>query len=179
VVNKKETCYSTYCGDMAPTLQVMNARIVLTAPEGLREISIEKLFSGDGKVPLRLNPGEILTEIIIPQEAFDGHCIYLKFANRESIDFPIVGAAFWASKKKKEYRLAFTAVDRKPLRAQQVEAYLNGKKLVEKAVTEAAALASKEAKPLKTSVYAPTYKRRMMGLLLQSAANQTVRRSNQ
>jgi CO/xanthine dehydrogenase FAD-binding subunit len=90
-----------------------------------------------------------------------------------------VGTAFWASKKKKEYRVAFTAVDRKPLRAQQVEAYLKGKKLDEKTVAEAADLVSKEAKPVKTSVYAPTYKRRMMGLLLQSAANQTVRRANE
>jgi 4-hydroxybenzoyl-CoA reductase subunit beta len=179
VVNKKEICYSMYCGDMAPTLLVMNARILLTGPEGLREISLEKLFSGDGKAPLRLNPGEILTEIIIPQESFEGNCRYLKFANRESIDFPIVGTAFWASKKKKEYRVAFTAVDRKPLRAQQVEAYLKGKKLDEKTVAEAADLVSKEAKPVKTSVYAPTYKRRMMGLLLQSAANQTVRRANE
>ncbi len=29
VVNKKETCYSSYCGDSAPALLVMNARVVL------------------------------------------------------------------------------------------------------------------------------------------------------
>ena len=35
VVNKKETCYSSYCGDSAPALLVMNARVVLQGAGGL------------------------------------------------------------------------------------------------------------------------------------------------
>ncbi|UCH21426.1 MAG: FAD binding domain-containing protein [Deltaproteobacteria bacterium] len=177
VLNKKKTCYSTYCGDMAPALLVMNARIAITGPGGSRELPIEDLFSEDGKTPLRLNQAEILTEIIIPAESVTGICRYQKFANRDSIDFPIVGTAFWASEQKKEYRIAFTAVDRKPLRAQRVEAFLKGKKLDKITITEASGLAAGEAKPVKTSVYSPANKRRMMGLLFQRVVDDAKRRS--
>jgi 4-hydroxybenzoyl-CoA reductase subunit beta len=178
VVNKNEICYSTYCGDMAPMLLVMNARILLTGPGGSKELPIQELFSDDGKVPLSLNRGEMLTEIIIPAESVEGISIYKKFANRDSIDFPIVGAALWVSEEKKEYRIAFTAVDRKPLRAQQIEAFLRGKRPDKNTIKKASHLAAGEAKPVKTSVYSPSHKRRMMGLLFQSAVDEAIRRSS-
>jgi 4-hydroxybenzoyl-CoA reductase subunit beta len=178
VVNKKEICYSSYCGDIAPALLVLNAKIALTGPKGSREMPIEDLFSGDGKAPLNMKPDEILTEIIIPGEAMDGTSSYMKFANRDSIDFPIVGIAYWASIRNNEYRIAYTAVDRKPLRGQQIETYLNGKELNEEALDAAAALAAKEARPVKTSVYSPAYKRRLMGLLLKEVVSQSTRRSS-
>ena len=177
VVNKKEVCYSSYCGDVAPALFVLSAGIVLTGPEGSKEMALEAFFSGDGKAPLALNPGEILTEIIVPVDAVEGGSCYTKFANRESIDFPIVGAASWASAERKECRVAFTSVDRKPIRGHQVEAFLNGKDLNDEIVNEASSLAAKEAGPVKTSVYSPSFKRRMMGLLLEGTVGQAVRRS--
>ena len=179
VVNKKEICYSAYCGDMAPALMVINAKIALEGPDGSKEMPIEDFFSGDGKAPLVKEPGEILTEIIIPKASADGISSYIKFANRDSIDFPIVGTALWASEKEKQYRVAFTAVDRKPVRGKQVEDFLNGKELSAENVKAASDLAAKEARPVKTSVYSPSHKRRMMGLLLQNAVNEAKRRSSE
>ena len=40
VVNKKGICYSSYCGDLAPVLLVMNAKIILIGKAGPREISM-------------------------------------------------------------------------------------------------------------------------------------------
>jgi 4-hydroxybenzoyl-CoA reductase subunit beta len=177
VVNQKEICYSSYCGDVAPALLVLNAEIGLTGPGGARRIPLADLFSGDGKKPLTLNPAEILTEIVIPPHAMDGVSVYTKFANRESIDFPIVGAAFWAAKDKRQYRLAFTAVDRRPLRAPQVEDFLSGKELDAATVEAASELAAKDAQPLKTSLYSPSYKRRMMGVLFKDAVSRATRRT--
>jgi 4-hydroxybenzoyl-CoA reductase subunit beta len=178
VVNKKEVCYSAYSGDMAPALMVISARIVLQGPDGSKEMAIEDFFSGDGKAPLVKAPAEILREIIIPKAQATGISSYIKFANRESIDFPIVGTALWASENEKQYRVAFTAVDRKPVRGKAVEDFLNGKELNEENVKAASDLAAKSAKPVKTSVYAPSHKRRMMGLLLQTAVNEAKRRSS-
>jgi xanthine dehydrogenase YagS FAD-binding subunit len=156
---------------------VLNARIVLTGPRAVREIAFEDLFSGNGKIPLRLKAAEILSEVVIPAEAMDGRSSYTKFANRESIDFPIVGAACWASKQTREYRVAFTAVDRKPLRGRKLETFLKGKDLTDETVDEAANLATKEAKPVKTSIYSPSFKRKMMGLLIKKALSRAMRRS--
>ena len=178
VINKKEICYSAYSGDMAPALMVINARIKLEGPDGSKEMPIEEFFSGDGKAPLVKKPTEILSEIILPKPSVNGISTYIKFANRESIDFPIVGCALWASENEKQYRMAFTAVDRKPVRGKQVEEFLNGKELSAENVKTASELAAKAAKPVKTSVYSPSHKRRMMGVLLQNAMNEAKRRSN-
>ena len=179
VVNKKEVCYSAYSGDMAPALMAINASIVLEGSDGSKEMPIEDFFSGDGKTPLVKAPAEILREIIIPKASADGISSYIKFANRESIDFPIVGAALWASVKQKQYRVAFTAVDRRPVRGIEAENFLNGKELSAENTKTASDLAAKAAKPVKTSVYAPSHKRRMMGLLLQNAMNEVKRRSSE
>ena len=177
VVNKKGICYSSYCGDVAPALLVLNAKVILESQTAKREISLDSLFSGDGKAPLNLQGGEILSEIIIPQEASDGFSTYMKFANRESIDFPIVGLALWASMEKKEVRVFFTAVDRGPIRAKGVEDFLRGKELNDETLEKAADLSQKEAKPVKTSVYSPSFKRKMLGRLLRIGLQEVVRRA--
>ncbi len=177
VVNKSEICYSSYCGDIAPALLVLNANIAITGRNGSKEILCEDLFSGDGKKPLNLSAEEIITEIIIPAEAMNGIGSYAKFANRESIDFPIVGTAYWASPDNKQYRVAFTAVDCRPTRGHQIEAVLNGNVLSQDSLDAACDIAGKEAKPVKTSAYSPSYKRKVMGLLLKDAVNRAERRA--
>jgi len=138
---------------------------------------LENLFSGDGRAPLELKRGEILTEIIIPEGALEGFSTYMKFANRESIDFPIVGMALWVSMEKRKARVSFTAVDRRPIRAKNVEDFLGGRDLNEETLEQAVDLSSKEATPVKTSLYSPSYKRKIMGLLLKSALKEALRRA--
>ena len=50
-----------------PHLLVMNAEVVLTRKDGSKQVSLESIFSGEGKTPLNIAPGEILTEIVIPE----------------------------------------------------------------------------------------------------------------
>jgi 4-hydroxybenzoyl-CoA reductase subunit beta len=175
VVNKKGICYSSYSGDVAPVLLALNAKVILETKTTKREVSLENLFSGDGKTPLNLEAGEILSEIIIPQEASDGFSTYMKLATRESIDFPVVGVALWASMENQEVRVFFTAVDRRPVRAKRVEDFLGGRELNEGTLEQAADLSPKEATPVKTSIYSPSYKRKIMGLLLKSALKEAMR----
>lgn len=178
VVKNKSRCYSTYCGDAAPALLVMNARVAVAGKGGAtREIDLERLFSGNGKRPLNLKKADILTEIIIPKATAEGFSVYTKIANRESIDFPIVGASLWASPDRNEFRIAYTAVDRKPLRAKKTEAALKGLKMNQQLLEKAAALVAKEAKPVNTSVYPAAYKRKLMTSLLASMVNQVMGRS--
>jgi 4-hydroxybenzoyl-CoA reductase subunit beta len=173
VVNKKDICYSTYCGDLAPALLALNAGVKLAGSGGEREMPLQALYTGNGKAPLILSDAEILTEIVIPGASFKGVLNYMKFANRDSIDFPIVGTAFWASAEEKEYRVAFTGVDRKPLRGKNIEDFLRGRELNDENIKAACDLAAKEAGPVKTSVYSPSHKRKMMGLLVRGAAEKS------
>ncbi|MFQ5842005.1 MAG: hypothetical protein ACE5I8_06170, partial [Thermodesulfobacteriota bacterium] len=106
-----------------------------------------------------------------------GFSTYVKFANRGSIDFPIVGMALWASMEKEEVRVSFTAVDRRPVSARSVEDFLGGRDLNEETLEKAVDLSSKEATPVKTSLYPPSYKRKIMGLLLKSGLQEALRRA--
>ena len=177
VVNKKGTCYSSYCGDVAPVLLVLNAKVIVESKTAKREIPLEGVFSGDGKTPLTFQPGEILREIIIPQEAFGGLSTYVKFANRESIDFPIVGMALWASAECKEVRVSFTAVDRRPVRAKGVEDFLRGREFNGETLEQAVDLSSKVARPANTSMYSPSFKRKILGRLLRTGLQEVARRA--
>jgi 4-hydroxybenzoyl-CoA reductase subunit beta len=174
VAKKEQVCYSTYCGDVAPALLVMNAEVVLTRADGSKQVALESIYSGEGKTPLNLQHGEILTEIVISEQAADGFSTYKKIANRGSIDFPIVGAALWASSSTGEARIAFTAVDRKPVRAKQLEEYLRGKQFNEETAQAVDSLVAKEAHLMLSSIDSISYKRKLMGQLAKEALSEAV-----
>ncbi|MGO9569390.1 MAG: FAD binding domain-containing protein [Desulfomonilaceae bacterium] len=174
VAKKEHVCYSTYCGDVAPALLVLNAEVVLTGKGGSKQAPLESIFSGEGKTPLKLEPGEILTEILIPEEAADGFSTYKKFANRESIDFPIVGAAFWTSRSALESRVALTAVDRKPLRARQLEDFMKGKRLGDEVIEAVDGLVAKETRLMMSSTDSIALKRQLMGRLVKIAIREAM-----
>lgn len=169
VVKKGTECFSTYHGELAPVLMVLGAELNMQGHLGARTISIESLFTGDGKNPLAKQPDEIVTSVSIPREAMQGASAYLKYAERGSIDFPIVGVSVWISQIKKEYRIALTAVDRKPLRARQAEDFLRGQDPTEKTINHAGELCAKEGKPVDNTAYAPSFKRAVMKKLLGRA----------
>jgi 4-hydroxybenzoyl-CoA reductase subunit beta len=169
VAKKEGVCYSTYCGDVAPALLVLNAEVVLSGKEGSRQIPLEELYSGEGKTPHAIGHGEILTEIVIPEGAADGFAVYKKFANRGSIDFPIVGAAFWRSNSTGESRVGLTAVDRKPIRARQLEDFMKDKELGDDVIEAVDSLVGKEARLMMSSIDTLTIKRKMMRILVKSA----------
>jgi 4-hydroxybenzoyl-CoA reductase subunit beta len=169
VAKKEGVCYSTYCGDVAPALLVLNAEVVLSGKEGSRQVPLEEIYSGEGKTPLHLGRGEILTEIVIPEGAADGFSTYKKFANRASIDFPIVGAAFWNSNTTGGSRIALTAVDRKPIRARQLEDFMKDKELGDEVIEAVDRLVGKEARLMMSSIDSLTIKRKMMRILVKSA----------
>jgi 4-hydroxybenzoyl-CoA reductase subunit beta len=166
VIGRKGVCFSAYSGDVAPALLALDAQVHLQGPEASRQLPLADLYAGEGKVPLSLEPGEIVVAVEIPAAA-NGRSHYEKFALRGSIDFPIVGAAAWRGDA--AVRVAFTAVDRAPVRAPDLEAALQGVELSEAAIAAAIPLAAKAAKPAPTTVHAVTYKRELMASLAARA----------
>jgi 4-hydroxybenzoyl-CoA reductase subunit beta len=167
VIGKKNVCFSTYSGDVAPALLVLDASLRIMGPDGPREIPLAHLYSGEGRTPLTLGRGEFVTAVAIPGTAAQGKSHYEKFSIRGSIDFPIVGAALWQGAG--GVRVAYTGVDRAPVRAAELEAALAGQELTEASRKRAAALAHKAAKIAPTSVQPVSFKRELMGVLFEKA----------
>ena len=63
------------------------------------------------------------------------------------------------------------------MRARRVEALLSGKPLTEALMEEAVELAHREASPVKSSLYSPSYKRNVMGLLLRNCIKEAIGRA--
>jgi CO/xanthine dehydrogenase FAD-binding subunit len=159
---------------VAPALLVLEAEVILKSSKGTRQVTLESIFTGKGHPHLNLEAGEIITEIVIPRRPAGEFSCYKKIANRESIDFPIVGAAFWTSADRKESRIAFTAVDRQPIRAGKAEGHLNQNGLNTESLDSASELAAKEGRPTKSSHYSPSFKKTMMGRLLKAAVREAL-----
>ncbi|MBI5014703.1 MAG: FAD binding domain-containing protein [Deltaproteobacteria bacterium] len=162
VIGRKNVCFCTYSGDVAPALLVLEGAVRVQGPQGIRQIPLAELYSGQGKSPLALGPSEVVTAVVIP-EASAGRSHYEKFALRGSIDFPVVGAAVWRGDA--GVRIAFTAVDRAPVRALDLEEALRGQELTDAAIETAAALAGKVAKVAPTTVHPVAFKRELMARL--------------
>jgi len=102
-----------------------------------------------------LKDGEIVTEVVVPAQT--GKSAYMKFKERESLDFAMAAAAvvveLAADKTVKSARVVLGGVASVPWRVEKVETYLVGKALNEATMTQAATLALDGATPMSGNAY--------------------------
>jgi CO/xanthine dehydrogenase FAD-binding subunit len=153
-----ERCFNCGCvavnpSDMAVALMALGAKLKILSPNGTRVIPIEEFFTS---VRGDLASDEILTEILIPKEVSNLPQVFLKFRLRNAVDFSIVSVGVWAELKGnvvKKIRIALGGAAPVPLRVREVESWLEGKKLEDQLIEEAAKMAVKEALPLPKNAY--------------------------
>ncbi len=164
VVPKAKACFSNYCSDNALSLLSLSASVKIAGPHGERKIKLEKIFSGDGRNPFTLEPGEILTEIHIPLKRSRG--AYEKLRVRNSIDYPLLGVAVSVNNKKG--RVCVGGIGPAPL--------IYDLKDVEGAsVKEPAQKARQEAKPVSNTTLSPAYRKKMVDVLTQRAIKRAIK----
>jgi len=137
-------CFATFCGDLAPALISIGASICLMSKDGDREISLEKIFTGDGINPFSLHRGELLKEVIIPFSRTVGG--YKKLRIRSSIDYPLASVAL-SSDQKEKGRFVVGAIGPRPL-TYEFSAYKALRPLAEKAYEDATPAANMSLSPL-------------------------------
>lgn len=164
VVPKAQACFSNYCSDNAPALITLSAQVTLAGPGGERKVKLEKIFSGDGRKPLALEPGEILTQIRIPLEKTKG--TYEKLRVRDSMDYPLAGVA--VSMKGSSARVCVGGVGLSPC-------VYTLKNFDESSVQETAAQAVADAKPVLNATLPPVYRKKMVGVLVKRAIKKVQR----
>lgn len=132
------TCNGVTSADSAATLLAHNAWVHLLGPEGEREITLEKFYTGAGKVDLR--SGEIETEIVINKEDYWGFSgAYYKYAVRKALD--IANCSCSVSVKMEDdgktvaaCRAAYGVAGPVPLRVREAEDWVQGKELTPKVI---------------------------------------------
>jgi xanthine dehydrogenase YagS FAD-binding subunit len=153
--------YIVHPSDLAPVLVALGASVAVTGPDGNRVVSLDKFFTlpKEGSIQREnvLHDDEIVTEIHVPASPVAAHSTYLKFKERESLDFAMSSVAaaveLGSDGTIHQAHLVLGGVAPIPWRARKAEAYLAGKKLGEAELNETAKLALDGAKPLAKNAY--------------------------
>jgi xanthine dehydrogenase YagS FAD-binding subunit len=151
--------YIVHPSDLAPMLLALDANLTIAGTNGSRELKLAKFFTLPGEGNIRrenvLAESEIITAVSVPATAM--RSTYLKFKERESLDFAMSAVAVAVdldgAKKVKTARIVLGGVAPIPWRAPKAETFLLGKTLDEASVKQAGVLALEGAAPLSQNAY--------------------------
>ena len=160
--------------DLPPILITLNATVTFIGSKGTRSLSIEDVFTGPGKTVIQKD--EVLTEVIIPDQAMTGSA-YFKYSLRKAGALAVIGVAAAVQmdgRVIKDIRVAFGAVAPVPMRAKKVEEFLKGKEASDANLDAAAEIANGECKPISDQRASEEYRRAMVGVFTKRAVNKAI-----
>jgi xanthine dehydrogenase YagS FAD-binding subunit len=145
-------CIAVHPSDMCIALAALDATVVIVGAKGERRIAFTEFHRLPGDHPEldnRLQPGEMILAVDIPDNNFAKNSYYLKVRDRQSYAFALVSVAAALDIQNgiiQNARLAMGGVAHKPWRLLDAEKALVGKKLTEENFMQAAQLAMQGAK---------------------------------
>ena len=153
--------YIVHPSDLAPMLLALGATVTVTGAAGKRVIPLDKFFTLPSEGNIRrenvLKNEEIITEIHVPASPLAARSTYLKFKERESLDFALASAAvavrMAANRTVSDARIVLGGVAPIPWRVPAAEKFLVGKELKPDVLAEAGKIALAEAQPLEKNAY--------------------------
>ena len=155
--------------DGAPSLLVLGATLRLQAQAKERLVPIEQFFLGPRRTVLQ--PGEVLTEIIVPLRE-DFTASFLRMGRRKALTLSIVNVAAGLAVDRQqvsEARIALGAVAPTPVRAYKAEQLLRGRKMTAELFAEAASVAATEISPISDLRASADYRRKISVVLVRRA----------
>ncbi|WP_110598088.1 FAD binding domain-containing protein [Salinicola lusitanus] len=151
VLGTSDDCIATHPSDMCVAMIAIGATIEVQGPEGVREIDFADFHLLPGDTPARehaLEPGELITHVVLDAPLDGSRSGYLKLRDRQSYQFALASSAVIVQMDGNtitDARVAMGGVGTKPWRAPEVEAALKGKPASEQRFAEAAKLAFENA----------------------------------
>lgn len=154
ILGASDQCVAVQPSDMCVPLAALDAVVVVEGPKGKRQIPFTDFHRLPGDTPQRdtnLEPGELITSVIVPPVPFAKSGVYLKLRDRASYAFALVSVAAaldLAGEQIRDVRLALGGVAHKPWRSKEAEKFLIGKTANAAIFQQAAEIALQGAKPL-------------------------------
>jgi xanthine dehydrogenase YagS FAD-binding subunit len=153
ILGTSRHCIAAYPGDLAVALVALDAEVEVSGARGDRRIPVEDLHRLPGETPeveTVLEPGDLITAVLIPASDHARRSHYLKVRDRASLEFAVTSAAVALDAGRgmiRQARVAVGGVATKPWRLRQVEVALLGRRLDADVIKAAAELASDGAQP--------------------------------
>lgn len=159
ILGTSDHCIAVHASDMCVALVALDAKIVLSGPQGERKMPLADFYLLPENHPEKehqLKPGEIIVQVELPKSPFAKHSHYLKIRDRESFSFALVSAACALEIKNGRIvaaRISLGGVATKPWRAPEAEKLLLGQSASETLFSKAGEEALSGAKPQKSNAF--------------------------
>jgi xanthine dehydrogenase YagS FAD-binding subunit len=151
--------YIVHPSDVAPMLVALDGSVTIVGPAGSREMPLGKFFTLP-RVNVRrenvLANDEIITHVTVPASPFGAKSTYLKFRERDSLDFAMSACAAAVEldgRNVKQARIVLGGVAPIPWRVPKAEALMAGKPFSAELAAQVAQAALNGAKPLEKNGY--------------------------
>ncbi len=171
-------CCGVPCSDTPPIACAANAEVVLTGPDGARTVAARKFVLAPRVTVLK--PGEILTEIRIPQQPVGSGAGFQRFALRKGSALAVASVAAWIridNKTIAEASIYLGAVGPIPLPATASAALLVGNAPTPELLAAAGTKAAAEAQPISDLRGSAQYRRDVVQVLTARALAQACERA--
>lgn len=152
-------CRIVHPSDTAPALLALDAKLRITGAAGPKTVPLSSFFVLPA-VNIRkeniLEPGDIVTDILLPPVKPGLRSSYRKVRGRGAWDFALAGVALALvlnGKRVEQARVVFSGVAPIPWRSEPVERLITGKELTASLAAQAAQEAVKDADPLAQNEY--------------------------
>ena len=160
-------CNAAPSADMAPALLCLDARVKIAGPETSHSMPLKEFFMGPGMVDLK--PGEILAEIYVPFPCSGTKGIFVKHSPRRKMDIAVTSVAVLLAFDEKGFckkvRIALGSVAPTPIRAEESEALIKGKKAEDVPFHQITEILRQEVNPISDVRASAEYREEMVSVL--------------
>jgi carbon-monoxide dehydrogenase medium subunit len=155
--------------DLPPVLITLDARVIVTGPQGERTIAIQDLFAGYFETVLARD--ELISALVVPAQGARRAC-YLKCTTRAVHDWPALGVAVSLDSDGDTVRNAsvvISAATEKPTRLAAVENLLRGARLDDALLRQAGEAAADAAELISDGQGSAAYKKQLVRVYVARA----------
>src|SRR4051812_38979669 len=153
ILGTSDHCIATNPSDMNVAMAALEGVVHIEGPKGKRAVPMGEFHLLPGGTPQRetvLEPGDLITHVVLPHPPAGSKSLYLKLRDRQSYEFALASAAVVVTVdggKISRARVAMGGIGAKPWRSPDAEAALVGQAPATEAFQKAADLLLKGAKP--------------------------------
>jgi carbon-monoxide dehydrogenase medium subunit len=159
--------------DLPPILLALGAKVKTDSTIGERWIPLEEFFQGYYVTAIR--PNELMTEVLIPKPEAGMKGLYIKYTTLSNDDWPTIGVVAFLKQEQgivSDIRLCVSAITDVPTKLVEIEQFLVGKQLSEKAIEQAAQMSFDAVEPSEDLRGTPWYKKEMLKVHVRRALQQ-------
>jgi xanthine dehydrogenase YagS FAD-binding subunit len=175
ILGTSEHCIATNPSDMCVALAALEATVHVQGSNRAGAIPIGDFHLLPGSTPNRetvLEPGDLITHVILPPPVAGSRQVYLKLRDRASYEFALASAAVVitvAGEEVTRARVALGGIGTKPWRSPEAEAALVGQQINSANFRKAAEAALCDAKPQSENGFKIELAKRCLAHALQTA----------